>query len=50
MKAAPKDMVAVHRGHVKAPYPAWTAIGVSRFLGCGVTEVKAVAKRQPAQG
>ena len=45
-----KDMVAVHKRHVKAPYPAWTAIGVSRILGGGVTEIKVVAKRRPAQG
>ena len=39
-----KDLVAVHKRHVKAPYPAWTAIGVAKILGGGVTEIKVVAK------
>jgi enamine deaminase RidA (YjgF/YER057c/UK114 family) len=38
-------MVAVHKRHVNAPYPAWTAIGVAKILGGGLTEVKIVAKR-----
>ena len=39
-----RPMVAVHKRFVKAPYPAWTAIGVSQILGGGITEVKVVAK------
>jgi enamine deaminase RidA (YjgF/YER057c/UK114 family) len=38
-------MAAVHKRHVKAPYPAWTAIGVSRILGKGLTEIKITARR-----
>ncbi|HEX9966190.1 MAG TPA: Rid family hydrolase [Allosphingosinicella sp.] len=40
-----EKMVVVHKRHVKAPYPAWTAIGVARILGGGITEIKIVAKR-----
>ena len=40
-----EKMAAVHKRHVKAPYPAWTAIGVARILGGGITEIKIVAKR-----
>ena len=40
--------VKVHKKYVKAPYPAWTAIGVSRILGGGITEIKVVAKRTTA--
>jgi enamine deaminase RidA (YjgF/YER057c/UK114 family) len=38
-------MAAVHKRYVKAPYPAWTAIGVAKVLGGGVTEIKVVAKK-----
>ena len=38
-------MAAVHKGYVKAPYPAWTAIGVAKILGGGLTEIKITAKR-----
>ena len=38
-------MAAVHKRYVKAPYPAWTAIGVAKILGNGITEIKVVAKR-----
>jgi enamine deaminase RidA (YjgF/YER057c/UK114 family) len=41
-------LAAVHKRFVKAPYPAWTAIGVSRILGGGITEIKVVAKRSTA--
>jgi enamine deaminase RidA (YjgF/YER057c/UK114 family) len=41
-------LAAVHKRHVKAPYPAWTAIGVARILGGGITEIKVVAKRPAA--
>ena len=40
-----EKMAAVHKRHVKAPFPAWTAIGVARILGGGITEIKIVAKR-----
>lgn len=43
-----EKMAAVHKRHVKAPYPAWTAIGVAKILGGGITEIKIVAKRAPA--
>ena len=42
-------MAAVHKRHVKAPYPAWTAIGVARLLGGGITEVKITARRPAAR-
>jgi enamine deaminase RidA (YjgF/YER057c/UK114 family) len=38
-------MAAVHKSHVKPPYPAWTAIGVAKILGGGITEIKVVARR-----
>ena len=38
-------LAAVHKRHVKAPYPSWTAIGVAKILGGGITEIKVVAKR-----
>jgi enamine deaminase RidA (YjgF/YER057c/UK114 family) len=41
-------LAAVHKRHVKAPYPAWTAVGVARILGNGITEIKVVAKRRAA--
>jgi enamine deaminase RidA (YjgF/YER057c/UK114 family) len=41
-------LAAVHKRHVKAPYPSWTAIGVSKILGGGITEIKVVAKRSAA--
>ena len=41
-------LAVVHKRFVKAPYPAWTAIGVSRILGGGITEIKVVAKRATA--
>lgn len=38
-------MVAVKNRYVKAPFPAWTAIGVSRLVpDRGLTEIKLVAK------
>jgi enamine deaminase RidA (YjgF/YER057c/UK114 family) len=43
-------IVAVHKRHVKAPYPAWTAIDVDRLIpDRGITEIKIVARR-PAAG
>jgi len=41
-------MAAVHKRHVKAPFPAWTAIGVAKVLGGGLTEIKITAKRPKA--
>ena len=39
-------IVAVHRRHVKAPYPAWTAIDVDRLIPeRGITEIKIVARK-----
>ena len=38
-------MAAVHKRHVKPPYPAWSAIGVARLLGDGITEIKITARR-----
>lgn len=43
------DCAAVKDRYVKAPFPAWTAIGISRlFEPEGVTEIKVVA-RKPAR-
>ena len=41
-------LAAVHKRHVKAPYPAWTAIGISKLLGGGITEIKITARRPAA--
>ena len=41
-------MAAVHKRYVKTPFPAWTAIGVAKLLGNGITEIKIVAKRPAA--
>ena len=45
-------IVAVHRRHVTAPFPAWTAIDVDRLIpDRGITEIKIVARRPaPAPG
>jgi enamine deaminase RidA (YjgF/YER057c/UK114 family) len=43
-----QHMVTAQKKWVKAPYPAWTAIGVSRILGGGITEIKITAKRPAA--
>jgi enamine deaminase RidA (YjgF/YER057c/UK114 family) len=40
-----EDMVSVHKRYVKAPYPAWTAIGGARILDNGIAEIKIVARR-----
>jgi enamine deaminase RidA (YjgF/YER057c/UK114 family) len=43
-------IVAAHKRHVKAPYPAWTAIDVDRLIPeRGITEIKIVARR-PGSG
>jgi enamine deaminase RidA (YjgF/YER057c/UK114 family) len=42
-------IVAAHKRHVKAPYPAWTAIDVDRLIpDGGITEIKIVARRPGA--
>ncbi len=38
-------MVSAQKRYVKAPPPAWTAIGVAKLLGGGITEIKITAKR-----
>ncbi|HEX8669152.1 MAG TPA: Rid family hydrolase [Allosphingosinicella sp.] len=38
-------MAAINKKYVKPPYLAWTAIGVAKVLGGGITEIKVVAKR-----
>ena len=38
--------VAVHRRHVRPPFPAWTVIDVDRLIpDRGITEIKIVARR-----
>ncbi|HEY7005348.1 MAG TPA: Rid family hydrolase, partial [Sphingomicrobium sp.] len=40
-------MVAVKKRYVGPPYPAWTAIGVSRLIpGSGLTEIRVTAVRR----
>ena len=42
-------IVAVHRRHVRPPFPAWTAIDVDRLIPeRGITEIKVVARRPAA--
>jgi enamine deaminase RidA (YjgF/YER057c/UK114 family) len=42
-------MTAVHRRHVRPPFPAWTAIDVDRLIPeRGITEIKIVARRPAA--
>jgi len=42
-------IVAVHRRHVRPPFPAWTAIDVDRLIPeRGITEIKIVARRPAA--
>ncbi|HEX9946881.1 MAG TPA: Rid family hydrolase [Allosphingosinicella sp.] len=39
-------LVAVHKRHVKPPFPAWTAIDIDRLIpDRGITEIKIVARR-----
>ena len=45
VEAQLKPMSQVHKTYVKAPYPAWTAIGVAKILGNGITEIKITARR-----
>ena len=42
-------ITAVHRRHVRPPFPAWTAIDVDRLIPeRGITEIKIVARRPAA--
>jgi enamine deaminase RidA (YjgF/YER057c/UK114 family) len=42
-------IIAVKKNYVKPPYPAWTAIQVSRLIpNSGITEIKTVAKLKSA--
>jgi enamine deaminase RidA (YjgF/YER057c/UK114 family) len=50
VEAQLKPMSEVHKTYVKAPYPAWTAIGVAKILGQGITEIKITARRPTAAG
>jgi enamine deaminase RidA (YjgF/YER057c/UK114 family) len=50
VEAQLKPMSEVHKTYVKAPYPAWTAIGVARILSGGITEIKITAKRPKGAG
>ena len=45
-------MAAIQKIYVKAPFPAWTAIGVAKVLGGGITEIKVTARKPagPARG
>ena len=39
-------IVAVQKRYIKAPFPAWTAIGVARLIpDRGLTEIKIVARK-----
>jgi enamine deaminase RidA (YjgF/YER057c/UK114 family) len=40
-----EHMVTAQKKWVKSPPPAWTAIGVSKILGGGITEIKITARR-----
>jgi enamine deaminase RidA (YjgF/YER057c/UK114 family) len=43
-------IVAVKRRYVHSPYPAWTAVGVTRLIpGSGITEIRVIARRPAAQ-
>jgi len=43
--------VAVKHRHIKAPFPAWTAIQVARLIpDNGITEIRIVAKLPSAIG
>ena len=51
IEAQMEAMVAVHRRHVAAPFPAWTAVDVDRLIpDRGVTEIKIIAHRPAAAG
>ena len=49
VKAQLDAMATVKNRYIKAPFPAWTAIGVSRLLpDTGITEIKLIARKPPA--
>lgn len=51
LKAQFETMGLVKNRYVKAPFPAWTAVGASQLLADGaVTEVRVVARRRPTPG
>ena len=40
-------IVAVKRRYVRPPFPAWTAVGVTRLIpGSGITEIRVTAMRE----
>jgi enamine deaminase RidA (YjgF/YER057c/UK114 family) len=46
VKAQLDPMAAVKNRYIKPPFPAWTAISVSRLLpDTGITEIKVIARR-----
>lgn len=46
-----EPMVSVHKRYMKAPPPAWTAIGIDRLIRPnGITEIKFVASRGSRAG
>lgn len=48
VKAQLEAMAAAKAKVIKAPFPAWTAIGVSRLLpDNGITEIKVIARKPP---
>jgi enamine deaminase RidA (YjgF/YER057c/UK114 family) len=41
-------IVAVKNRYVRPPFPAWTAVGVTRLIpGSGITEIRVIASRSP---
>ena len=39
-------IVAVKNRYVRPPFPAWTAVGVTRLIpGSGITEIRVIASR-----
>ena len=48
VEAQIEPMATVHKRYVKAPYPAWSAIGGATLLGGGITEIKITARRPAA--
>jgi len=44
LKSQMPAFTAVKNRYVRAPFPAWTAVEVSRIPGNGITEIKLVAK------
>lgn len=49
VKAQIDAMATAKARYIKPPFPAWTAISVSRLLpDAGITEIKIIARRPPA--